>query len=429
MIMDSHLADLRKQRADGPFLRPDYGRECFDQIPGIIAPLLGVPQHKNSLAYAVTRQSSPAQNVVVLLIDGFGYNSWLKYCEDFPFMRAMTERGCVMPITSLFPSTTAASLTCVNSGLTPQQHGLVEWRLYMDELGYPIFTLPFTSPAMREAPDWLLSQQVNPNILFDGRTIQEGLVASGVGCFSFLHKNYATSAYSNLTHKGSSMVAYDSVADMAVKVRQRLESAKGRTYCFVYYDAVDAVAHKYGPHSGEYVAEVSGLMHLLQTELVEKLHGDAAKQTMLVATADHGHVPMDPTKVTYIFETAKEQRCLAKMRDGRPIMPWGSPRDLFLRVREEVLQETVSQLADRLAGKADVRSSRHEANRGLFGRGEEHPKFRDRIGNVLILPYEGEAVAWLDPAVGKTTKRGMHGGMSHEEMLTQIAFANLAELK
>ena len=429
MIMDSHLAVLEQRNADGPFLRPDYGGYCFDQLPGVVKNLFCANPTISTLASKVLRKRALPRNVVLLLIDGFGYNQWLTYCNSFTFLRRMTERGDVVPITALFPSTTAASLTTLNSCLTPQQHGLMEWRLFMDELEYPILTLPFTMPDSRDKADYLKKMGVDPRILFDGNTLQQQLAAHDVQCFSFLNRNYADSVYSNLTHEGATRVAYDSGADLVVKMRQHLKAARQRTYFYAYYDVVDALAHKYGPHSEEYVADLSCLLHLLQTELVEKLPPQVAEETVLLVTADHGHCPIDPRKVSYLFESDEMQACLAKTSKGEPILPWGSPRDLFLRVREDVLEETVASLSVALDGKAQVRNSQVEADRGLFGHGCEHPQFRRRIGNVLILPLEGEAVSYYDPAMGRLSKRGMHGGMSHEEMLTQIAFANLAELK
>ena len=76
-----------------------------------------------------------SKKVVLFLIDGFGYKQWLNYADKYEFLKRFTKKGVVTPITTVFPSTTAAALTTINSGLTPQEHGLPEWWVYFDEIG------------------------------------------------------------------------------------------------------------------------------------------------------------------------------------------------------------------------------------------------------------------------------------------------------
>lgn len=86
------------------------------------------------------RTGSSPQNVILLLIDDFGYNQFLKYANRYLFLNRLLDHGALMPLTAVFPSTTATSITTINSGLTPQEHGLIEWHLYLEE-DYCVFTL------------------------------------------------------------------------------------------------------------------------------------------------------------------------------------------------------------------------------------------------------------------------------------------------
>src|SRR3989338_8009442 len=55
--------------------------------------------------------------VVLLLIDGMGYEFIKRYGKKSIFWKHLRGK-----MTSVFPSTTAASITTINTGVAPQQH-------------------------------------------------------------------------------------------------------------------------------------------------------------------------------------------------------------------------------------------------------------------------------------------------------------------
>jgi hypothetical protein len=101
---------------------------------------------------------------------------------------------------------------------------------------------------------------------------------------------------------------------------------------------------------------------------------------------------------------------------------------VFLKVADDRVDTVISFLSQKLAGKARIVRSQEEADKGLFGIGQEHLQFRKRIGNVLVLPYEGYTIWYQYPGHEKSEHRGMHGGLSREEMLTVLGFATLSDL-
>jgi hypothetical protein len=65
----------------------------------------------------------------------------------------------------------------------------------------------------------------------------------------------------------------------------------------------------------------------------------------------------------------------------------------------------------------------------LFGLGEVGNEFFDRVGNLLILPYENETV-WFEHFKGrKFSLHGHHGGLNENEMLVPLAVTQLSNLK
>ncbi|MBI4257877.1 MAG: alkaline phosphatase family protein, partial [Thaumarchaeota archaeon] len=74
----------------------------------------------------VTDVFEGTETVVLMLLDGLGYNLLLSDAErrKSPFMH-LADSGTLFPITCTFPSTTSTALTTVNSALTPQEHGVI----------------------------------------------------------------------------------------------------------------------------------------------------------------------------------------------------------------------------------------------------------------------------------------------------------------
>jgi predicted AlkP superfamily pyrophosphatase or phosphodiesterase len=418
-------------RMQGQELSPCYESYCLSKIPAAVLALLDIPQPDQALVNIIQetvfhRQYPP--KIVVLLIDGFGWHQWLKYAAHYDFFNRVTARGVVVPITTVFPSTTAAALTTMHSGLTPQEHGLPEWWIYLDEIDAIVASLPFT-PLGARGRDKLLEAGVKPSILFQGKTVYQLLAAAQIPSFTFIRDAYARSAYSSVVHKGSLTIPFISSSDLLVNLRQKLAEITGPAYFFVYWDAVDAIAHTYGPHTEQYHAELAGFSYLLQRDLIENISTQAAADTLLLVTADHGHINVTPRQTLYLNRYPRFMRSLDVGRSGARIPPWGSPRDLFLRVREERLTETAVWLTKRLKGKATVMTTAEAIQRHLFGVGRLHPRFKARIGNLMILPTDDHLI-WFEHLKGKKfTLRGMHGGLRPDEMLIPFAAANLAALR
>ena len=430
MILTEVQQDI-EGRICGDVIHPCYASYCLSKLPSAILALLGVPQPEHPLAHilrqAAAQQGSP-RKVILLVIDGFGWHQWRRHAEHYDFFARLTERGTLAPITTVFPSTTAAALTTIHSGLTPQEHGLPEWFVYFDELDSIVATLPFTALGAKGG-DRLLEAGVKPTILFDGTTIYQTLAKAQVPSFTFARAAYARSAYSCLVHKGSQTISYINASDLLVNVRQKLLEVSGPAYFYVYWDAVDAIAHTYGPHTEQYHAELAGFSYLLRQELIEKVDARVAEEVMLIVTADHGHLNVAPKAALYLQRYPTLVRSLQHSPAGKAMLPWGSPRDLFLCVQEERLPEVATWLRKRLRDYATVLMIDDALQQGLFGLGKLHKRFKSRVGNLLILPHR-EHLIWYEHLKGKRFDLlGMHGGLTVDEMLIPLAMANLATLR
>jgi hypothetical protein len=408
-------------------VKPDYNGYCLSNVPSTALSLLGVDSGRRILPKDALGDTETAgvENVVLMLFDGMGYREWSRQGNQ-GFFDTFSKKGSVRPITTVFPSTTAAALTTVSTGLTPQEHGLPEWFVYMDELDEVIATLPFTK-AGESGRDTLVGQ-FDPRSLFDGHTIFERLKGDGVRCMSLTNRALAYSAYSKVSRKGSEVLPYASASDLAVSLRRQLEGARGRNFFYVYWSYVDTIEHIYGPNTDEAAVEASLISHAFFEGFLSKLDREAARKTLILATADHGQINVIPEKTLYMNRFRKLAGFLEHGQTGKTIPPWGSARDAYLRIKEANLDEAKQYLEERLKGVASVLKTNEAIDMGLFGVNRASRKFRRRVGNLMILPYGTKTVWYRYRKRDSLDLRGHHGGMTKDEMTIPLAAARVSDL-
>jgi len=426
--MIHELSDSIRAHDDGDFLYPCYEENCISNIPGTILDLFGVNNKLSKLPIVDNGINDEVNKVVLFVLDGFGYNQFLRYHKDNKFLAKLAEKSEVFPLTSIFPSQTTNALTTLNTGLTPQEHGLFEYYLYLKEVGSIVNTLRF-EPLGSKHRNELIESGFNPNILFNGNTIQNTLKEAGVKSFTHIYASYAYNQYSKLLFEDSTLIPSLKSSDLIVTLKKKLEKEKGPAYFFVHMSNLDTISHEYGSKSYEYSAELSAITYLLNEELLEKIDPKTAKETLVLITADHGGVTTVPQKTTYLNGFSDILENLQSGKAGKRILPTGSARDVFLHVKEEKLTETRELLVKKIGAKAKVVETKEAINDGLFGRGEIRSQFVDRAGNLLILPYRNETV-WFEHFKDiKYNPVGQHGGLNEEEMLVPLAINRLNNLK
>ena len=258
MLDRSIEGKLTSKNFEDEFIIPSYDDLCLSNIPSTIASLFDLDTDRPTLPLDYMSNKialDEIQNIVLLVLDGFGYDAWLRRISDNAFFQAITNGGLVFPITTVFPSTTAAALTSLSTGLTPQEHGLPEWYVYMKELDMIIRTLPFTSISGRRRDELL--NVANPRMLLSKESIHASLGKSGIQSISLLPEAIAESAYTKLSLKGSKITPYHSLSDFAVSLRKKLSSLARKTLIYAYWDTIDSSGHVYGPSADETEAEIS----------------------------------------------------------------------------------------------------------------------------------------------------------------------------
>ena len=409
-------------------MKPDYDGYCLSSVPNTALSVLGVDPGRPTLPKDALGdvETSGVDNVILLLCDGFGYNEWKRQSGQ-GFVGAVSKKGSVRPMTTVFPSTTAAATATVSTGLTPQEHGLPEWFVYMEELGEIIVTLPFTRAG--ESGRDTLVKSFNPRALFDGPTVFQKLREAGVHSVSLTGRGLANTAYTTVSRTGSDVAAYNTASDLSVSLRRLVERSRGRNFFYAYWSWVDTLEHIYGPNTDETGVEASIISHALQEGFLSKLERSAAKRAMVIIVADHGQINIEPEKTLYMNRWGRLVKALRRSPSGKPIPTWGSARDAYMWVDEDRLDDTEAYLQGKLEGVASVLKTEDAVKEGLFGINRPTRKFRRRIGNLMILPH-GTKTVWYRYKKGESLDmRGHHGGLHPDEMTIPLAAARLSDLQ
>lgn len=391
------------------FVKPRYDEHGFANLPALITSLLGGPKARSPF----DGLAETYDNVVLFFIDGFGWR-FIERFGDAPLLQRFHRDGQVAKLTSLFPSTTSAHVPFIHSGQPMGESGLHEWNYYEPLLDAMIVPLLFSFTGTAER-DQLKATGINPKSLYPPRSIYRRLKGLGVKSQVFQHREYTPSTYSNIAFDGANIRGFKTLPESMVNIRQALTEAKGKNYTFFYYDKIDSINHEYGPDSPQADAEVDAFLTLVERNFFAKNLTSAGK-TLLLLTADHGQSEVSPKTTVYLNRAFPGfEKFIKTTASGQLLVPGGSCRDMFLYIKDELLDEAQALLSEGLAGKADVVRTSDLIEAGYFGP-QVTPRLRERMGNLVILSYRYESVWWYEKGKFEQKYYGHHGGLTPQEM-------------
>lgn len=399
--------------ADGYFF-PDYDGYCLANVPETLLSLLDDRFEPPLPADVLDGVDTDVSQVVVVLLDGLGWDQWRRDVDYAPLLDAFENRGTVAPLTSVYPSETAAAITTFHSGRSPSEHGLLGWFQYVEAHDAILQTLPFTTLDDEPAAD--VFEDADPEVLSDAEPLYPRVADAGVDVHLYQPSSFDPDTPSAEDHP------YRNVADAVAELRLDVEAAVADSnanergaYRYLYVPEIDAVAHEIGTGHDRYRAQVRAVIEAVRFELLDRLDDAAADETLFVVVADHGHVDIDPETNVDLRETAVWDH----VDERKPV---GSPRNVqFHDVDADALVETfAAEFVD------DVRTFTREEylDRDLFGPGTCRT-FEQRAPDLVAVHRE-RGMWWVEDELDLV---GMHGGLSREEMLVPFAAGRVADLR
>jgi predicted AlkP superfamily pyrophosphatase or phosphodiesterase len=397
------------------FITPDYEKYCLSNVPSTILSLFGVNLTSRHLLprELLENQTDSVTKIVLLIIDSLGYNQFLKVLntdKEIVFHK-LISKGTFGLLTSVFPSTTGTALTSLATGLTPQEHAMIGFRMYLKKFNLVADTIRF-SPSRDKRDNRLLEMGLDPRTFLGVKTIDELLSGHGVDSYVLIPRIYANSGLTRMLHSNAKTCTYIACSDMFVKLRRLLEAnSDKRMFVFVYWGISDQIAHIHGPFTEEFYAEIRNISYSLKTEFIQKLDSKTKKQTLLMVTADHGQTNVSKNTATKVVNHPE-------LMSNLVVPPTGDSRASYLYVRKEKIEEVRNYLEEKFKNKFIVLDSKEAFKKGLFGIGEPKEEFYSRIGDLMVLARKNYAFyySYEDPEK-EFEHKGSHGGLTSDDLL------------
>lgn len=314
------------------------------------------------------------KNCIVLLLDGLGKNVLEYHLDENSFLR----RHVYKYRHAIYPSTTAASTTATLSGLTPLESGWTGWSNYINELKKEIIL--FTGiDFYSEEPT--------------GRTGYDFIPVKPFFHDMKIHSSICNPDFANPVLK-------DVLKNSLKNIDKNVENVE-----YVYFTEPDGLMHGHGTYS-EKITEVLKQIDKEVEEYANKLDPD----TLLIISADHGHIPVKPIQL---------HKCNPILKHLRT-KPSNDSRCAVFRLKDGHEQEFVDTFNHLFKDVYKLMKKEDAIKLGYFG--DPNLKIHERIDDFL-----GDYIAfgineyYFNYYGDKDfVFKSHHAGLTKEEMLVPV---------
>lgn len=396
---------------DNNFIFPDYNGRNFINIINSIKHNFGINDGialKNNTVKKILKNKD---KVIFILVDAFGWKFYNNVKEESKFFNEIRENGIEEKITSQFPSTTTAHVTSVITGKDVSSHGFFEWFTYDPKVGEGFTPFRF---------DYEGNEEILPkDNLF--KELKDIGVSSTIINPSYINNSY----YSRELFKYGKLKGYDSVEDMFNILLKALKEDTGKNFYYVYYSQIDSIGHEYGMNSSNAKLAIDDFIKAIDKFYNNLIEENIDKGTFILS-ADHGQMEIE--EKIYLNELIPNiEDYMLKSFKNESIVPIGYNRDMFLYIKKEYELFIYDLLKEKLKGKAEIYFVKDLIDKGVF----INPSniFLERIGNIVITPYDGYGVWWYEKDKHKIPTIGSHGGLTKGEMEIPLLVYDFENIK
>ena len=356
---------------------------------------LGVGQFSNVLGIPACRHAA------LLVFDGLGWELLRANAADAPFLTSLAENS--QPITAGFPSTTAASVASIGSGLPPGEHGLVGFTMALPGHSRAMNVLRWTAYGASHPTD--LTHKVDPERFQPRPTALEIGNAAGVEVLLAGPAAHDNSGLSRAALRGGRFQAAAAPGDL---LGIMLGSLRGGATSFVYghHNDLDTVGHVRGAQSEAWRFQLRLADRLCQT-LAENLPASCT----LAVTGDHGMVDLLPEQRIDLDEHRE-------LSHGVRLMA-GEGRARYLYTQHGAEQDVLDAWRATLGDRVWVLSREEAIAAGWFGP-HVPDEIRGRIGDVIAAAFGPVGIFQRSVDSGQAGLMGHHGSLTAEELLVPL---------
>jgi len=378
--------------------KPNYQNGSIVNLMSSIKRALGGKSKYNPLEFFDFSNISK-KNIVLIIIDGLGYNYLTKYGKDSFLYKNLKGK-----MTSVFPATTASAMTTFSTGLAPQQHALTGWFMYLKEIGAVSVILPFTS---RAGDLKLWKGKIKYKDIYNEKSFFEDLKIAST---SIKYKAYIDSEYSHLVDKGAKKLSFSNLNGFFRQINKAINTTNNKKYVLAYWAKLNSLCHEKGTDSQEAKKHLNELDKKIKS-LAESLKD---KNTAIIISADHGLI--DTKEKNKIIELKNHPRFAETL-----VMPLsGEPRVAYCYVKPQKVKEFENYVKTEFKNVCELYKSGDLIANDYFGLYEPNEKLKDRIGDYILIMKENYIMKDLVLGEDQNIFIGNHGGVSEEEMFVPL---------
>ena len=360
---------------------PAYGGGSLADVLPSVAAALSVPKEENVLGLP------PAARYAVLLLDGLGWNLLKRNADVAPYLSSLAGRT----LTAGVPSTTAASLTSLGTGLPPGAHGIVGYTSVVPETG-----------ALLNALSWDAS--VDPRKWQPHQTVFERVAAAGIATRNVSKARFDSSGLTAAAFRGSAHRGADTVADRLDATRFASREGKS-SLVYVYDSQLDYTGHGQGSDSWQWRKELAAA-----DTFAAQVRSALPRDAVLVVVADHGMIdvaPQDRVDLDAEPDLTKGLRLIG-----------GESRFRHLYCVDGAVPDVLEIYRERLGDDAFVLSREEAIASGWFGAVEE--RVVPRLGDVVVASFGPVALVAGRRYPQEAGLIGLHGSLTEDEMVIPL---------
>ncbi|MHB1484434.1 MAG: alkaline phosphatase family protein [Saccharofermentanales bacterium] len=359
---------------------PDYNNSVV-QVPNSIMKHYGAKTHHLTLQLLDDVLDKNYKNVVIMVFDGLGKNILEQNLGEDSFLR----KNMRTVISSVFPPTTTAALTALQSGLEPCEHGWLGWSCYFKEIDKCVDLYSNSDSYIKggkpASPDHLAMKYM-------GYESMAGNIRNVTGDDVRLCEVSPFSVYKAMT------------CEEVCSHVENLCGQDGRKFIYAYHFQPDQSIHDKGCYSPE--------IKKMLNDFDMQLSATCAKlnDSVVIITADHG---LTDIKRLCIDDFPEISQCLDKLISLES-------RCISFFIKTGYHEKFEKEFKEAFGDKFLLFTHKGFIDSHLLGTGKQHPKVDDFIGDYVAVSIS-EYALWYKNSEGEMKNyKGAHAGLSEDEM-------------
>jgi predicted AlkP superfamily pyrophosphatase or phosphodiesterase len=384
--MESGMSMNSRYQTKDIIVYPDYTNSSVNLVNSLLRHY-GCESFHNGIKVIDEVLKQDHKHIFLIILDGMGTKIINNNLPKTSFLRSKH----MMDISAVYPCTTVAATTAIQSGKTPIETGWLGWHQYIPDIDQDITLFINTNyHTGKRFTDCVVSEKY---LAYESIT-------------TMIQKRGIKTAEIYPAFKQEGAASFAEACQRMAKIAQTDE----RSFTYVYWDQPDDTMHKYGCYSNETKNELMMIDQNLK-QLSEIIGDDC----LLLITPDHGMIDVEEVSLKQyplileclLREVSFETRC----------------NNFF--VKEDKLDQFEKEFKDHFPDFV-LMSKQEVLAKGLFGCGDIHPMVNKMIGTHIAMAT-GKRIIKHENNTDFSFK-AHHAGLSEDEMIIPLIVLDKAIL-